>query len=224
MPYWVVIVSINWVLANTTIDINSTNSVGWTPIWCALFKGRWDGGLLLVEKGANLFIKSDAGESAMDRSLGPYVLRHAKNYSNELRWSSVKPLLLLSKACAIATDDDSLSPVQPLPSVAKVFGISGIVRDYIAPYLMRNDIITRDPEDKDEDKEPEPDEVKLRIEAALAAACSSSSSSNSSSKKRAREELSLELDSEFQYTEEEVGRRRKSSKSTMLGGCFGGRH
>jgi hypothetical protein len=53
----------------------------------------------------------------------------------------------------------------------KVFSISGIVRDYIAPYIMRKGLIIRDPEE-DVDEEPEADEVKLRIEAALAAASS----------------------------------------------------
>jgi hypothetical protein len=108
----------------------------------------------------------------MNRPFSPQVLQHAK----DLIWVSVKPLLLLSKICSTST---------PSTSLIKVFSISGLVRDYIAPYIMRKDVIIRDPEE-DVDEEPEADGVKLRIEAALVAA--SSSSSSSSSVKRAREE------------------------------------
>jgi hypothetical protein len=104
-------------------------------------------------------------------------VQHAKN----LIWVSVKPLLLLSEVISITADDESLpSPV--LPSVAKVFGILGIIRDYIVPYIMRKDVITRDPSIP-KDVEGEPDEVKLRIEAGLAAAANSSISSSSSNKR-----------------------------------------
>jgi hypothetical protein len=149
---------INWVLANTSIDVNSNDDAGYTPIRCAASWGRLDAGLLLVEKGANLFLKNDDGESVMDIALGPQLLQHAK----DLIWVSVRPLLLLSKACSTSTTSSSL---------IKVFSISGLVRDYIAPYVMRKGLITRDPE-QDVDKEPEADEVKLRVEAALAAASS----------------------------------------------------
>jgi ankyrin repeat protein len=166
---------IEWVLANTSIDVNSTTNIGgWTPIINAVNHGHLDAGKLLVEKGANLFMKNNDGESAIDSrvdnepdgdQLGPQVLQHAK----DLIWESVKPLLLLSSACSTSI---------PSSSLIKVFSISGLVRDYIAPYIMRKGLIIRDPEE-DVDEEPEPDEVKLRIEAALAAASSSSSSSSS---------------------------------------------
>jgi hypothetical protein len=167
---------IELVLANTSIDVNSTNNIGATLIWYALIHVNLDAAKLLVEKGANLFKEDDNGRIAMDRSLGPQVLQHAK----DLIWVSVKPLLLLSKACSLAADD---SHSTTLPSVVKVFVISGIVRDYIAPYVMRKDIIIRDPSIPRPPKQP--DDVKMRIEAGLAAAASSSSSSNN---KRAREE------------------------------------
>jgi hypothetical protein len=167
---------INLVLANTSIAINSTTNNGYNPIWFALLNERLNAGKLLIEKGANLFIKSDNGECALNKPLGPQVLQHAK----DLIWVSVKPLLLLSKACSLAADD---SHSTTLPSVVKVFVISGIVRDYIAPYVMRKDIIIRDPSIPRPPKQP--DDVKMRIEAGLAAAASSSSSSNN---KRAREE------------------------------------
>jgi ankyrin repeat protein len=170
---------IEWVLANTTIDINSTTHLGTTPIIIALNTNQLDAAKLLVKKGANLFIKNNDCISGMSHGMGHQVLQHAE----DLIWESVKPLLLLSKACSTST---------PSSSLIKLFSISGLVRDYIAPYVMRKGPIIRDPEE-DVDEEPEADEVKLRIEAALAAASSSSSSSNSSSSnissiKRAREE------------------------------------
>jgi hypothetical protein len=70
--------------------------------------------------------------------MGPQLLQYAK----DLIWVSVKPLLLTKSISA----DDSLSPV--LPSVVKVFVISGIVRDYIAPYLKRKGLIVRDPQEE----------------------------------------------------------------------------
>jgi hypothetical protein len=162
---------IEWVLANTKIDVNSQTYEAFTPIMGALYNNRLDAGKLLVEKGANLFIKNEDGGSAMDQPLGPQALQHAK----DLIWESVKPLLLFSSACSTSALSTSL---------IQVFSISGLVRDYIAPYLMRKGLIIRDPSE-DVDEEPEPDEVKLRIEAALAAG---GSSSRSDSNKRAREE------------------------------------
>jgi hypothetical protein len=103
-----------------------------------------DAGKLLVEKGANLFKKNNIGISAMDEPSGSQVLQHAK----DLIWESVKPLLLLSSACSTSTQSTSL---------IKVFSISGIVRDYIAPYIMRKGLIIRDPEE-DVDEEPEADD------------------------------------------------------------------
>jgi hypothetical protein len=161
------------VLANISIDVNSTNNYGTTPITWALNYNELDAGKLLVEKGANLFKKNNRGESAIDLALGPQVLQHAK----DLIWESVKSLLLLSSACSTSTT--------PLTSLIQVFSISGLVRDYIAPCLMRKGLIIRDLEE-DVDEKPEADEVKLRIEAGLNAA--SSSSSSNSSVKRAREE------------------------------------
>jgi hypothetical protein len=148
------------VLANTSIDVNSTTNIGNTPIWFASTNDHLDAAKLLVESGANLFLKNSKGESAMIYELGPQVLQHAK----DLIWVSVKPLLLLSSACSTST---------PSTALIKVFSISGLIRDYIAPYVMRKNLIIRDPEE-DVDEEPEPDDVKLRIEAGLAAASTSS--------------------------------------------------
>jgi hypothetical protein len=128
---------IEWVLAITTIDVNSTDNYGLAPIMVTIYNHLM-AFKLLIERGANLFMKNKNGRRAIDRPLGPQVLQHAK----PLLWESVKPLLLLTKAIAIAADDDS-NPSPVLPSVIKVFGISGIVRDYIAPYLMRKGLIIR---------------------------------------------------------------------------------
>jgi hypothetical protein len=152
---------IHWVLHNTSITVNSVDNGGDTPIIDALDYGRQQAAELLVEKGANLFLKSNGGRSAIEHELGPKLLQHAK----DLVWGSVKPLLLLTKACSLAADDaDALSPV--LPSVAKVFGIFGMV-ELISSYIRRQDIIIRGDGNGDDQ---EPDEVKRRIEASLSAA------------------------------------------------------
>jgi hypothetical protein len=84
---------INWVLANTSIDINSTNNNGDTPLKYIISQHSYlNVAKRLVEKGANLFMKADDGQSPMDHSLGPQLLQHAK----DLIWVSVKPLLLLT--------------------------------------------------------------------------------------------------------------------------------
>jgi ankyrin repeat protein len=95
---------IELVLANTPIDVNSKDDYGDMPIIFTINDSLMASNLL-VERGANLFLKYNDGHRAIDhRDNGPRVLQHAKNYSNELRWSSVRPLLLLSKACSMATD------------------------------------------------------------------------------------------------------------------------
>ncbi len=99
-----------------------------------------DAAKFLVEKGANLFTKDDDGDSAIDRLFGPLLLQHAK----DLRFASVKSLLILSTSCSTNAPQFDESIAIP-PSVIKVFSITGIVRDWIAPFLLRSDIIVRDP-------------------------------------------------------------------------------
>jgi hypothetical protein len=114
----------NWVLANTTIDINSTDNSGHAPIQRALSHGHFDAAKLLVEKGANLFMKNDDGQSPIDHSLGPQLLQHAK----DLIWVSLKPLLLLSASCSangVAFDPSLVVP----SSLSAVVGNSDIVRE-----------------------------------------------------------------------------------------------
>jgi hypothetical protein len=147
---------------------------------------------LLIERRANLFMKRD-GVRAIDIHvhddphnvvLGPQVLQHAL----DLRWSSVKHLLFISNfyetsdVIPFASSSSSSSSVPErrrssrtaAPShsahlAASVFTIKGLVR-HIAEYLIRTEIIVRDPATKKKAKEDqEPDDVKRRIEATLAA-------------------------------------------------------
>jgi ankyrin repeat protein len=159
---------IEWVFANTTIDVNSTTRSGKTSIMRSLRNNRLDTSMLLVEEGANLFLKDNDGERAIDIRvhtdhdivLGPQVLQHAL----DLRWSSVKHLLLISNFHEIS---DIVSPSSSSHLAASVFTITGLVR-LIAEYLIRTEIIVRDPATKK--KDPEPDDVKRRIEVTLAVA------------------------------------------------------
>jgi ankyrin repeat protein len=148
---------LKWVLINTTIDVNSTDNVGNTPINIALASDHLNASLLLVEKGANLFIKNNRGEQAInngDENLGPQVLQHAK----DLIWQSVKPFLLLIKPFSASTvlSFDSNNSVPP--SLIKVFNNSDITR-HIASFFRVAGIIASDP--------TESDEVKKRVEAGL---------------------------------------------------------
>jgi hypothetical protein len=154
-----------WVLANTTIDVNSTDDDnGFAPIMLAMICDNLEAAKLLVEKGANLFIESNAGQRPIDHRLGPQVLQHAK----DLRFASIKNLLILSKSC-------SSSSKSILPSVVSVFSNSDLVRN-ISTFMMRKDVIVKDTTISEEEQEP--DEVRRRVEASLA--------SSSSSNKRAR--------------------------------------
>jgi ankyrin repeat protein len=182
---------IKWVFANTTIDVNSGNGDGITPIMDALFHNKMDAAKLLVEKGASLFAKDNYGDVAIDlrvsnepddEQLGPQVLQHAK----EIRWSAAKEFVLLSTSCQsedrrqLANHPTSIYDGKNIFRSARLtisaFGERGLSR-LIASYIMRTDIIVRD---KSIPLVKEPDAVKKRVEAALAAG------SSSSSKKRAR--------------------------------------
>jgi ankyrin repeat protein len=50
--------SIEWVLANSTIDINSTNASNATPLRWALGNSNLPAAILLIENGANIFVKN----------------------------------------------------------------------------------------------------------------------------------------------------------------------
>jgi ankyrin repeat protein len=161
---------IEWVLATTSIDVNSVTSNGTNSIARALLKGHVDAAIYLVERGSNLFIKNSNGVRAIDTAvfdaetdgdegvvaevLGPQVLQHAI----DLRWASVMPLLLLFKTCS-STHNSITSPT------ISVFMNFGLIRDWIAPFLLRTDIIVRDLSIPHPPKEP--DAVKRRVEATL---------------------------------------------------------
>jgi hypothetical protein len=152
---------VNLVFDHIAIDVNSTNNSGSTPI---MLTRNIDVAKLLIENGANLFLKDEDGDSALDKEFGPAALQHAK----DLIWASVRPLLRLSNSCT--SDVVPVDPSIVIPtSVISVFGNSDITR-HIAGFVKRRDIISIDPDD---DEEKEPDEVKRRVEASLASAIES---------------------------------------------------
>jgi hypothetical protein len=179
----------------STIDINSTDIDGVTPMMLTLYYNKLDAGMLLIEKGANIFKKTNVGERTIDIKvhdadeptdvvIGPQVMQHAL----DLRWTSVRDLLLIanfhetSEIISFSSPRRSprlAAPLQSAHLAASMFTIQGIVR-HVAEYLIRTEIIVRDPTLKKREKEP--DDVKRRIEAALAAAAEGSN-------KRARNEL-----------------------------------
>jgi hypothetical protein len=149
----------------TTFDINSTSTIGETPLIFALFKGHYDASVHLVEKGANLFAKLSNGRRAIDYNvqyeptvfLGPQVLDHFKN----IKWQSVKPFLLLyaSYASPILFNDGH-AQVQSAHLAARVLASPDLIR-VIASYFIPSKIITRDKSIK------APDAVRERVEAEL---------------------------------------------------------
>jgi hypothetical protein len=99
---------------------------------------------------------------AREGQLGPQVLQHAK----DLRWSSVRSLILLSTKCQGDFDliVSSTAGVRHSANLsASVLGNPDLL-ELVAEYLLRTDIIVCD-----KSVEKGPDEVKRRIEAALAA-------------------------------------------------------
>jgi ankyrin repeat protein len=159
------------VLANTTIDVNSTTNKGWTPLHYSLFDNRYEASKLLLMKGANLFAKDNEGLRALDRSvfdqqnvfLGPQLL----DYGKDLKWQSVKELLLLSASFASPSRPLSLNfkpaQIQSVRIAASVLANSDLVR-HISEFVRRTDLITVDPAP---DAPLPPDEVRERVEAEL---------------------------------------------------------
>jgi hypothetical protein len=135
------IACIDWLFANGSFDVNAITSDGWTPVLKAVVSYKFAAAVHLVEMGANMFIANDSGERAIDWALGQTVLQHAK----DLVWESVKPLLLLSKASSstvLLSSKPSATP--PLPSLSAALAHAGIVR-CISSFLLRNDLIIKDP-------------------------------------------------------------------------------
>jgi hypothetical protein len=127
----------------------------------------------LIERGANLLIKANDGTRAIDHRLGSTTLQHAK----DLRFSSVRELLILSKASLIpsrhlnnvkftsfdVTEGTILNDFRSARLEVSVLGPDHV--GIIASYFLRMDLIVRDPAIALEDQEP--DDVKRRVEAAL---------------------------------------------------------
>jgi hypothetical protein len=160
-----------FVLANTTIDINDTDDDGWTPLRIALRDGRYEVSKLLLRKGANLFAKDNEGERAIDvptiEDEDVFMGQQVLDYGKDLKWQSVKELLLLSKSYSTSGHPISLlslsSEVAQRKSnrvAASVLANPDLVRN-ISEFLRRTDIITADPSVEVRD------EVRERVEAVL---------------------------------------------------------
>jgi ankyrin repeat protein len=162
---------VEYVLANTTIDINDTDSRGWTPLHNSLRRGRYEVSKLLLLKGANLFAKDNQGERAIDvptiEDEDVFMGQQLLDYGKNLKWQSVKQLLLLSKSYSTSGHPISLlslsSEVAQRKSnrvAASVLANPDLVRN-ISEFLRRTDIITADPSVEVRD------EVRERVEAVL---------------------------------------------------------
>jgi ankyrin repeat protein len=196
---------IKLVLDHSTIDINVINDDGNPPIAWALRYNKFEACKLLVEKGANIFMKDNDDVRAIDLhvdddpnddALGPRVIQHFL----DIRWESVKLLLLVANSIissdaelinsSSSSSSSSSSKAPNLPQrrssrlaapihtaylMSKVFSNSGLVR-HISSFFIETGLILVDP-----DVVNESDEVKLRVEATLAAAAGESN-------KRARTE------------------------------------
>jgi hypothetical protein len=158
---------IDYILANTTFDINSTTTDGWTPIMGALGNGHYEASKFLVEKGANLFAKLNDGTSRRAIEIpitnepvicGPRILNHFKN----IKWQSVKHLLLLYAAYdSPILMNEGQSQVQSAHLSSRVLASPDLIR-VIASYFIPSKIITRDKSIEVRD------EVRERVEAQLA--------------------------------------------------------
>jgi hypothetical protein len=141
--------------------------------------------ILSMRLRVNRILERDIdGPRAIDQSqLGPQVLQHAK----DLLWASVRPVLLLSKACALDTNPPNQDSNLPQPHIqapiqsAACLSVLGNpdIAQHIATFLLRTGIIVRDPSIALPSIES--DAANRRAEEWLA-----SSSSNSESNKRAR--------------------------------------
>jgi hypothetical protein len=168
---------VDLVLSKTMIDVNSTTNDGSTPVALSLRHDRLDSAFSLVERGANLFKKDNYGTRAIDKgTIGPQVLQHAK----DLRWLSVRPILLLPLACSLAVKSPPTAANLPQRRSARlsVLGNKDIAR-IISTFFLRTEIIVRDPSIPLPGSES--DAANRRVEEWLA-----SSSSSSGSNKKAR--------------------------------------
>jgi hypothetical protein len=161
----------------TTIDINSPNNEGSTPLHSALRRGCYTVSQVMVIEGANLFAKDNDGLRGIDIRtknddtifLGRRLLEYGKN----IKWRAVKELLLLAASSSsslsdnngiyiIDSDDPKKAAAQLQSSRIKSSVLSNpdLVR-HISEFLRRTDIITVDPSIQ------VPDAVRERVEAIL---------------------------------------------------------
>jgi ankyrin repeat protein len=158
------------VLANTTIDVNSTTNKGWTPLHYSLFNNNYEVSKVLLMKGANLFAKDNEGVSALDQSVfhqpNVFLGQRLLDYAKDLKWLSVKPLLLLSTAFATPNrlpPSTSSAGTQKSAQIASSVLANRDLARHISIFFLPN-IITVDP---DPDAPLPPDEVRERVEAGL---------------------------------------------------------
>jgi hypothetical protein len=162
---------INWVLSNTTINVNSTDRWGTTPLHIAAGASVEISELLVIKNGANLFKQNVNGKHPLEYGLGSKILKTAK----DLRWSAIKEGVLLLKSCESAErrksilclDDDDATIAARLRSARLSASVLGYYyfKAIIISYLIRTEIIVRDPSIPLPPKQT--DDVKRRIEAEL---------------------------------------------------------
>jgi ankyrin repeat protein len=118
---------VEWLLANAAIDVNSVDLFGEASIAKALSSNELNAANLLVEKGANLFMKNKSGKLAIDTRVddepdsddddsddesdgddepdsddepdGEQLGPQVLEHAKGIRWSAAKEFLLLSTAC-----------------------------------------------------------------------------------------------------------------------------
>ena len=127
-------------LNNSTLDVNSItiDGPGSSPIDEAIDNGRLEASMLLIERGANIFMKDEDSIRAIDRGyIGPHVLQHGK----DLRLNAAIPLLLLSKACSLSRVIILSDSTIPIPtSLISVLGNLDLVK-HIAPFIWEKHIL-----------------------------------------------------------------------------------
>jgi hypothetical protein len=153
------IASLDWLFAHGSFDVNAITTDGWNAVLKAVVSDKFAAAAHLVERGADLFLKNDSGDRAIDRALGRRVLQHAK----DLVWESVKPLLLLSKASSSVVLPSIPSATSPLPSLVAILAKKSIVRRISS--FLRKGIIIKDPAITRKEKEVE--DMKKSVEASL---------------------------------------------------------
>jgi hypothetical protein len=157
-------VCVYWVLGNSKIPIDGVDNDGRTPMMLALDKKHEHVANVLVERGCNMFLRTSWVRRALDYDLGPETLQHGREFlqrDKNMRYKTVRPLLLLAHSCAANPLNNNNSSL-----ILRVLGNDDLVK-LIATFLKRRSrkIITRDPELEAD----VPTAVKIRVEATLAA-------------------------------------------------------